>query len=257
MQLEVSPLSNLIEAHDLTVIRNQQTILKDVSLNIKEHDFITLIGPNGAGKSMLLKCLLGFYKPNFGRVVKRNKLRIAYVPQSINANKTMPITVRRFLQLRQNVSDSELHAIAVLTDTSEFLDKSLQVLSGGEMQRILMARALVNKPELMVLDEPAQNLDVSGQLAFYSLVDNIYKTQNLSVLMVSHDLHMVMASTQQVICLFHHICCTGTPQVVARDPDFVSMFGKDMSRMMAMYKHSHDHTHQHDTPEHIGEHCNH
>lgn len=250
-------MSNLIEAHDLTVIRNQQTILKDVSLNIKEHDFITLIGPNGAGKSMLLKCLLGFYKPDLGKVVKRDKLRTAYVPQSINANKTMPITVHRFLQLRQKISKPELLAIAELTDITELLEKSLQVLSGGEMQRILMARALVNKPQLMVLDEPAQNLDVSGQLAFYSLVDNIYKTQNLSILMVSHDLHMVMASTQQVICLFHHVCCTGTPQVVARDPDFVSMFGKDMSKMMAMYKHSHDHTHQHDTPEHIGEHCNH
>lgn len=250
-------MSNLVEAHDLTVIRNQKTILKNVSLNIKERDFITLIGPNGAGKSMLLKCLLGFYKPNSGQVIKRNKLRIAYVPQSIDANKTMPITVNRFLRLRQKVSQSELHTIAELTDTAEYLDKSLQVLSGGEIQRVLMARALVNKPELMVLDEPAQNLDVSGQLAFYSLVDNIYKTQKLSVLMVSHDLHMVMASTQQVICLFHHVCCTGTPQVVARDPDFVSMFGKDMAKMMALYKHSHNHTHQHDTPEHIGEHCNH
>ncbi len=250
-------MSTLIEAHDLSVIRNQQTILKNVSLSIKEHDFVTLIGPNGAGKSMLLKCLLGFYKPDRGQVQRRDKLRIAYVPQSINANKTMPITVRRFLHLRQKITKADLHEIANITDIAEFLDKSLQVLSGGEMQRVLMARALVSKPELMVLDEPAQNLDVSGQLAFYSLVDNIYKTQSLSVLMVSHDLHMVMASTQQVICLFHHVCCTGTPQVVARDPDFVSMFGQDMAKMMALYKHSHDHTHQHDTPEQIGEHCNH
>lgn len=250
-------MNNLIEARDIHVTRNQQTILKDVSLDIKEHDFVTLIGPNGAGKSMLLKCLLGFYKPDHGHVKRRDKLRIAYVPQSINANKTMPITVSRFLRLRQKVSKSELHAVAELTDTADFLGKSLQVLSGGEMQRVLMARALVNKPELMVLDEPAQNLDVSGQLAFYSLVDNIYKTQNLSVLMVSHDLHMVMASTQQVICLFHHVCCTGTPQVVARDPDFVSMFGQDMAKMMALYKHSHDHSHQHDTADQIGEFCNH
>ena len=250
-------MNTLIEATDITVIRNRQTILQDISLTIGEHDFVTLIGPNGAGKSMLLKCLLGFYKPDKGQVKRRRHLRAAYVPQHLNANNTMPISVRRFLLLRQRIDHRELQKITDETDTSALLDKPLQVLSGGEMQRVLMARALINEPQLLVLDEPAQNLDVAGQLAFYKLVDQVYQQRTLSVLMVSHDLHMVMASTRQVLCLFHHICCSGTPQSVARDPEFISLFGKDMATMMAMYRHDHDHTHLHDSLGHLGEPCGH
>ncbi len=240
-------MGDLVKAENLHVSRHDKTILQDVSLTIGEKDFITLIGPNGAGKSMLIKCLLGFYKPEKGRITKKKGLRTSYVPQHINTNKTIPISVRRFLTLRNRISRTALNRITRETDIQPYLDKPLEVLSGGEMQRVLLARALAKSPELLVLDEPAQNLDVSGQLAFYQLIDELYTSYKLSVLMVSHDLHMVMASTQQVICLFHHVCCTGTPQAVARDPEFISLFGSDMAKMMAMYRHSHDHTHVHDS----------
>ncbi len=250
-------MSQLLSAKNLTVTRRDQVILQDVSMTIGQQDFVTLIGPNGAGKSMLLKCLLGFYKPDSGSVTRSDNLRVAYVPQSLNADTTMPVTVKRFLTIRKRVSSSELIKVTQETNTQQFLSKPLQVLSGGEMQRVLMARALIGNPQLLVLDEPAQNLDVSGQMAFYQLVDDVYKNRKLSVLMVSHDLHLVMASTQQVICLYHHVCCTGTPQMITKDPEFVSLFGQDLAKMMAMYKHSHDHNHTHDSPGHVGEACDH
>ncbi len=233
---------NLLVAENLVVTRNGHAILQDVSLTVGMQDFVTIVGPNGAGKSMLLKCLLGFFKPDSGSVKKSNTLPIAYVPQNLDTTATMPITVRRFLTLRQKVSSADLNLVVKDTGINHLLDRPLQVLSGGEMQRILLARALMNKPQLLVLDEPAQNLDISGQLAFYKLIDSIYNTHKLSILMVSHDLHLVMASTQQVICLYHHVCCSGTPQVITRDPEFISLFGDDMAKMMSMYQHSHDHT---------------
>ena len=250
-------MKTLLAAENLTVTRGRQSILQEVSLEIGDRDFVTLIGPNGAGKSMLLKCLLGFYKPDSGRVIRQTDLRVAYVPQSLNADTTMPITVRRFLSLRKKVSTDEMERVTRETEAFRILDKPLQVLSGGEMQRVLMARALIGEPQLLVLDEPAQNLDVSGQMAFYRLVDNVYKAHPLSILMVSHDLHLVMASTRKVICLYHHVCCTGSPQMITRDPEFVSLFGDDLAKMMAMYRHSHDHTHLHDAQDHSDHHCDH
>ncbi|HBR97108.1 MAG TPA: zinc ABC transporter ATP-binding protein ZnuC [Gammaproteobacteria bacterium] len=240
-------MSTLITADNLFVSRRDQVILHDVSLRIGERDFITLIGPNGAGKSMLLKCLLGFYKPDAGRIERADDLRVAYVPQSLKADTTLPITVSRFLTLRQKPARDVLDNAIAETGIESLVAKPLQVLSGGEMQRVLMARALLSEPQLLVMDEPAQNLDISGQLAFYRLVDDVYHRRGLSVLMVSHDLHWVMASTRQVICLYHHVCCTGTPQAVAQDPQFVALFGEDMSKLMAMYRHSHDHNHLHDS----------
>ena len=236
-------MSPLISASSITVTRDNKNILDNVSLDVGVRDFITILGPNGAGKSMLLKCLMGFFKPESGKIDKKAQLRIGYVPQQFTSEQTMPITVERFLQLRKSVPMGDIIAVATETNIETLLQKPLHILSGGERQRILLARSLIGDPEVLVLDEPAQNLDISGQLAFYKLLEKIYTTRALSILMVSHDLHMVMATTKQVICLFHHICCSGEPQVVTRDPEFVSLFGHDMAEMMAVYQHGHNHTH--------------
>lgn len=234
---------SLITAEHIHVTRQGKHILQDVSLTINEHDFITLIGPNGAGKSMLLKCLMGFYNPDTGKVTRKQGLKIGYVPQRLIPDHTMPITVKRFLTLRKKYDPKGLTHTAEETNIQAILHKPLSVLSGGELQRVLLARSLLDNPDLLVLDEPAQNLDIFGELNFYKLLERIYAERNLSIFMISHDLHMVMASTKKVICLFHHICCSGEPHAVTQDPEFISLFGNDMAKMMAVYQHSHNHVH--------------
>ena len=236
-------LNTLISADNISVIRQGKHILKGVSLKIATKDFITIIGPNGAGKSMLLKCLLGLYKPDKGSINRQKGLKIGYVPQRLLPDHAMPITVKNFLKLRKSTDAESLQKTAEETRIESILNKPLLILSGGEQQRVLLARSLMNNPDLLVLDEPAQNLDVSGQLSFYKLLERIYKERSLSILMVSHDLHMVMATTKQVICLFHHICCSGEPHAVTKDPEFISLFGHDMANMMAVYQHDHNHRH--------------
>ncbi len=238
-------MTALIEATEISVIRNKKRILDKVSLAIAPRDFVTIIGPNGAGKTMLLKTMLGFFAPDSGAVQSRQPLRIGYMPQKIVPDAILPLNVRGFLGLRHTASADKIAQIAAETDCTALLNTQLHALSGGEMQRVLLARALINDPELLVLDEPAQNLDVTGQLAFYKKIEEIYAARDIAILMVSHDLHLVMASTQKVVCLFHHICCSGAPQTVTRDPEFIALFGDDMARMMAVYPHDHDHNHDH------------
>ncbi len=252
----------LIKADTISVIRDGKTILDQVSIDIDPLDFITIVGPNGAGKSMLLKCLMGFYPPDKGRIIRSDALQIGYVPQRIHAEPSLPISVNGFLKLkRQNHNNAHGHRnsieqIADETNIRTLLPQPLHILSGGELQRVLLARALLQNPELLILDEPAQNLDISGQLAFYTLLERVYTERQLSIVMVSHDLHLVMASTQKVICLYHHICCSGTPQAVTQDPEFISLFGHDMSKLMAMYQHSHNHSHDHSLDASL-QHCDH
>lgn len=231
-------INALISASNVSVLKHQKSILKNIDIQINKNDFITIIGPNGAGKTMLLKCLMGFYKPNFGKIQKKDKLKIGYMPQSINVINTMPITVKNFITVRKKYDDISFEQVISEVDISKLVNKQLSVLSGGEMQRVLLARSLLNNPDLLVLDEPAQNLDISGQLSFYKLIQEIYSKRNISILMVSHDLHLVMVSTKKVLCLSNHICCSGKPQQVAQDPEFISMFGKDMANMMAVYQHT-------------------
>lgn len=240
----------LIEAKDLCVRRQGGLVLDNVSLSLVERDFISLIGPNGAGKSVLLRHLLKLETPNSGTVNHRAGIRIGYVPERFHIDPTLPLPVRRFLTLNNNLTDTEIDDLAREANCDRLLDKPLASLSGGELQRVLLARALSNNPHVLMLDEPAQSLDVSGQLQFYRLIDELFEKRDLSVLMVSHDLHMVMNSTRQVVCLYHHICCSGAPDSVARDPEFIQMFGSEMAQMMAVYQHSHghDHTHDHDHP---------
>ena len=240
----------LIESRHITVTLQGNTILKDVSLTINPRDFMTIIGPNGAGKSILLKCLMGITKPNLGEIRRKKALKIGYIPQCFITQNSLPITVEGFLRLRIKTEPSTLNTIIHEINIADILKRSLAVLSGGELQRVLLARSLLNQPELIVLDEPVKNLDIAGQLAFYKLLNNIYKNRNISILMVSHDLHMVMASTKQVVCLFHHICCSGTPEMVTQTPEFISLFGHDMADMMAIYQHRH-HAHQCEGEHHV------
>ncbi|MDC9715544.1 MAG: ATP-binding cassette domain-containing protein [Gammaproteobacteria bacterium] len=237
-------MNSLLQATQLNVVRQGKQILQNIDITIGINDFITIIGPNGAGKSMLLKCLMGFYKPDSGKIKRQKNLKIGYVPQRLVSDNTIPINVERFLKIRNAVSLTTLQQITQETKIDNLLTKPLASLSGGEMQRVLLTRALLNNPNLLILDEPAQNLDISGQIYFYKLLDRIYQERKLSILMVSHDLHMVMASSQQVICLFHHICCSGEPQIITQDPEFISLFGNDMAHMMALYQHSHNHQHR-------------
>ena len=232
---------SLIDAKNITLCYDGKTILDDVSLHIDAADFLTIIGPNGAGKSTLLKVMMGLVPVQSGAVVRQKGLRVGYMPQGFRANPSMPISVARFLRLTG--ADAGAGSLAELTQIESLLEKPLQALSGGERQRVLLAQALVAAPQLLILDEPAQNLDLSGQLAFYALLDAIHRDTKTSILMVSHDLHMVMASTRQVVCLYRHICCSGAPQMVARDPEFQRLFGDNMAEMMAVYHHQHDHTH--------------
>jgi zinc transport system ATP-binding protein len=235
----------LISAKNVSVLKNQKSILENIDIQINKKDFITIIGPNGAGKTMLLKCLMGFYKPTSGMIERKEKLKIGYMPQSINVINTMPMTVKGFITVKKKYDDVSLHKVITEVNLGEIVNKQLSVLSGGEMQRVLLARSLLNNPDLLILDEPAQNLDISGQLNFYKLIQEIYSKRDISILMISHDLHLVMVSTKKDLCLYKHICCSGAPQQIAKDPEFLSMFGKDMANMMSIYQHSHDHDHDH------------
>jgi zinc transport system ATP-binding protein len=228
----------LISAKDISVIRQGKAVLDKVSLDINPGGFTTVVGPNGAGKTTLLKTVMGLVPCDGGTIRRRADLRIGYVPQRLDTDQAMPMTAKRFLTLRKKTKAAELETVIAETGTAGLLARALHELSGGEMQRLLMARALLGNPDLLVLDEPAQNLDVSGQLSLYALVDKIYAQRRLAVLMVSHDLHLVMSSTRHVVCLYHHISCQGQPRTITRDPAFRSVFGDDMARLMAVYAHA-------------------
>ena len=238
-------MTHLIHAKNLSVVHGNKTVLEDVNLTIKEKDFITIVGPNGAGKSVLLKCLIGMQQPTKGSIETHCDLRCAYVPQDFNTENTLPISVKKFLTLNNRISETDLFAVANETNITSLLNRQIHSLSGGERQRVLLGRALAKKPSLLVLDEPAQNLDINAQHAFYTLIESIYHSHNISILMVSHELHLVMACSKKVICLYHHICCSGTPQKVVKDPEFVKIFGTEMANRMAIYHHDHDHSHSH------------
>ena len=233
----------LIEGQNITVEKETGRILDNVSLRIDEKDFLTIVGPNGAGKTMLLKCLVGVLSPDSGQVTHKPGLSIGYMPQSMEIDPVLPLSVRRFLSLNLSVKADFLSEIVNETDIAMLLDRQMHNLSGGEIQRVMLARALAKDPDLLILDEPAQNLDISGQLEFYKLLERIYHNRQKAILMVSHDLHLVMASTKKVVCLYHHVCCSGAPQAITRDPEFISIFGDDLSKMMAVYSHEHDHDH--------------
>ena len=233
----------LVKASNIFYQIENKTILKDVSIEIKKQDFITIIGPNGAGKTSLLKILLGIKKQNSGIIKIKKNLKIGYLPQKLHIDDSIPISAGYFLKLNKYFDKNKLDEIISQTNIADILDKQIYKLSGGETQRLLLANALICNPDLLILDEPDQNLDISGQLQFYELLNKIYNKRKIAILLVSHDLHLVMSTSKKVICLFHHICCSGKPEVISKTPEFAEIFGRDMSKLISVYNHYHTHNH--------------
>lgn len=217
-------------------------VLQDLNFFMNPGNIVTVIGPNGAGKTSLIKLLLGIESPTEGQVECRPATRIGYVPQNMMLQPTLPMTVARFLKLADSTRTGSARALEQ-TGVTHLRDVSVHHLSGGEFQRVLMARAILRNPDLLVLDEPAQGLDVQGQTVLYQLIRDIRDELNCAVLTVSHDLHLVMASTDTVLCLNGHICCRGHPEQISQDPAFVNLFGEGLARTLAVYQHHHDHSH--------------
>lgn len=227
-----------------------RTVLESVSLAVKPARITTLIGPNGAGKSSLVKVALGLVKPNRGRVNRKPALRIGYMPQRLHIDASLPLTVAAFLALAGKLERRAIDAALAECGVAELGAAPLQSLSGGELQRVLLARALLREPELLVLDEPVQGVDVAGQAELYALIADLRTRHGCGVLMISHDLHLVMAATDEVVCLNRHVCCHGHPDTVSRHPAYLELFGRQVADNLAVYTHHHDHVHDCDHPEH-------
>lgn len=228
----------LVALENVSLAFDGRIVLDNISFQLEASKIITLIGPNGAGKSTLSKLVLGLLSPDSGKIARQPNLRIGYVPQKLYLDPTLPLTVQRFLQLGKNSRLSVEQALAQV-GAENLLTQKMQKLSGGECQRVLLARALLVKPQLLVLDEPVQGVDVNGQIELYRLISELAKSLQCAVLMVSHDLHLVMASTHEVICLNRHICCHGEPQSVTRHPEFARLFGRQEQQALAVYTHHH------------------
>ena len=232
----------LLSARGLCVQADGRTLLDRIDLDLHEGEIVTVIGPNGAGKTTLLKALLGFVTPTDGSVTRSDRLRIGYMPQKLALNPLLPMTVQRFLQ--QTGADRTMIRQALQeTGITGLQQQSLHRVSGGELQRVLLARALLRQPQLLVLDEPAQGVDVCGQADLYRLIATLRDRHHCGVLLVSHDLHLVMAATDTVICLNQHICCQGRPEHVSQHPEYLQLFGRQLAEDIAVYTHHHDHDH--------------
>jgi len=232
----------LLTAENIGFSVGDKTILSDVSLQLRAKEIITLIGPNGAGKTSLIRILLGLKVATTGKVIRKESLKIGYVPQRVSVPDVMPLRVCDFLNVTGKYSVDQCSAMLQEVSSDYLLYSPMQKISGGEMQRVLLARALLKKPQLLVLDEPASGMDIIGQQALYETIRDIRDKYDCSVLMVSHDLHLVMAATDKVICLNSHICCTGHPDDVSEHPEYIKLFG-DAIDGLALYSHHHDHEH--------------
>ena len=217
-------------------------LVKGVSLQIEKGKIVTLIGPNGSGKSTTAKIALGIYKKIDGEVEKYTN-KVGYVPQKISIDWTLPLRVKDFMVLTENLKDEDLNEALSLTGVIQLKNKNLGDLSGGEFQRVLIARAISKKPELLVLDEPVQGVDFTGEIALYKLIKRITDELNCGILLISHDLHTVMSATDHVVCLNGHVCCSGSPMDVAKNNEYKALFGEQASQILSRYEHRHDHIH--------------
>ena len=236
----------LLAANHICVRLGGQEVLHDVSMRIAPAEIVTILGPNGSGKSTLLRALLGIVPVSHGQVTRSAGLRIGYVPQKLQIDRSLPLTARRFLSLPIRHGRAETDAVLARGGVPEVAERPMAGLSGGQLQRVLLARALLTQPDILVLDEPTQGLDQPGEAAFYRLIDEVRRDTGAAVLMVSHDLHVVMSASDRVICLNGHICCEGTPRVVSGAPEYRALFGLGTQGALALYLHVHDHEHTHD-----------
>lgn len=218
-------------------------LVEDIDLVVRRGEIVCLIGPNGAGKSTLVRVAVGVQAPTVGSVKRAPGLTVGYVPQSLAIDRTLPLSVRRFMTLTARHREAEVMDALSATGVAHLAGRLLQSLSGGEFQRVLIARALVRRPDLLVLDEPVQGVDFAGEIALYDLIREIRDRLGCGILLVSHDLHIVMAATDTVVCLNRHVCCTGTPQTVAETPAYRDLFGTRAAQALAVYEHHHDHAH--------------
>tara|TARA_R110000772_G_scaffold30532_16_gene75746 strand:- start:238 stop:1002 length:765 start_codon:yes stop_codon:yes gene_type:complete len=235
--------TNLLNARNISLAIDGKQILQNIDLHIDENQIVTLIGPNGAGKTSLVKIVLGLTRPSAGTVSLRKNLRIGYMPQRLHVDNSMPISVKKFLQLAVRAKPELLEKVLSEVNASQLLHSQIHSLSGGELQRVLLARALIQEPELLVLDEPVQGVDINGQAELYALISSIRDKHQCGILMVSHDLHLVMSATDEVICLNQHVCCHGHPEQVSNDPAYLELFGKQQAAALAVYSHHHNHSH--------------
>ena len=238
--------SILAHARHIGVHRADRWLVRHVDMTVRRGEIVTVIGPNGSGKSTCAKALLGLIGVDEGSAAVARGVRVGYVPQSISIDWTLPLTVARLMTLTARHSRDEILAALAEVGLPDMADAPVQTLSGGEFQRALLARAIIRKPDLLVLDEPVQGVDFTGQIALYKLIREIRDRLGCGVLLISHDLHIVMAETDTVVCLNGHVCCSGTPKLVAEDPEYRRLFGPAASKALAVYRHDHDHTHAHD-----------
>jgi zinc transport system ATP-binding protein len=232
----------LVELHKAGYKQNNKWLVEGVSLKVKKGKIVTLIGPNGSGKSTTAKIALGIYK-NIEGTVEKYTNKVGYVPQKISIDWTLPLRVYDFMLLTDDINDEAIDEALALTGVTHLKDKNLGNLSGGEFQRVLIARAISKKPELLVLDEPVQGVDYTGEIALYELIKKISDTLNCGILLISHDLHTVMKATDHVVCLNGHVCCSGSPMDVAKNNEYKTLFGEQASQILSVYEHKHDHIH--------------
>jgi zinc transport system ATP-binding protein len=233
----------LVTAEDVCVEIGGRTILDAINLSVAANEIVTVVGPNGAGKTMLIRVLIGLIRPTSGQVKRRSGLRVGYLPQKVALDPVLPLSVGRLMTLTVRSARAPIEAALAETGTEHLIDAAVETLSGGEMQRVLLARSLLREPDLLVLDEPVQGVDFAGASGLYDLIGAIRARRGCGILMVSHDLHVVMAATDHVVCINRHICCAGSPQHVGEHPEYARLFGPRAAETVAIYAHRHDHHH--------------
>jgi zinc transport system ATP-binding protein len=237
--------SPLIKLENAGVYRDTRWLVRGVSFELYRNNIVTLIGPNGSGKTTTGKLILNILEPDEGRI-SLNTNRIAYVPQKLSINSTVPLRVSDFMSLTEHISQSKIIENLKLTGVEKLYNNNLIDLSGGEFQRVLLARAIAKNPDLLILDEPVQGVDFQGEIKLYKLIKEILDEINCGILLISHDLHFVMSSTDHVICLNNHVCCSGSPRDVAQNSSYIELFGEQAASTFSVYSHHHDHLHNQD-----------
>ena len=235
----------LVKLENAGVYRSSKWLVRGISLEINQGQIVTLIGPNGSGKTTTAKMILNILNTDEG-LVTGNANKMAYVPQKINIDWTMPLRVIDFMKITSSLNNTQITESLVMTGVDKLLYNQIHSLSGGEFQRVLIARAIAKKPDLLVLDEPVQGVDFNGEIALYNLIKEISVNLNCGILLISHDLHFVMSTTDHVICLNGHICCSGSPSNIVKNPEYIKLFGQHNSETLSYYQHQHDHSHNHD-----------